>query len=68
MPNIEELRKSLEDTFKKSVEEEKIHEKEKLSDSEKQEDRKRRRKEWNQTYYKLRREVSMSLNKLLILL
>ena len=44
MPNIEELRKSLEDTFKKSVEEEKIHEKEKLSDSEKQEDRKRRRK------------------------
>ena len=51
MPNIEELRKSLEDTFKKSVEEENIHENEKLSDSEKQEDRKRRRKEWNQTYY-----------------
>ena len=53
MPNIEELRKLLEDTFEKSVEEEKIHEYEKLSDSEEQEERKRRRKEWNQTYYEL---------------
>jgi hypothetical protein len=44
------LKIRLEDTSTKSVEEEKIHEKEKLSDSEKQEDRKRRRKEWNQTY------------------
>ena len=34
-PNIEELRKRLEDIFKKSVDEEKIHEDEKLSDSEK---------------------------------
>ena len=64
MPNIEELRKRLEDTFKKSVEEENIHENEKLSDSEKQEDRKRRRREWNITYYELSSDVSMSLNKL----
>ena len=64
MANIEELRKRLEDAFKKSVEEEKIHENEKLSDSEKQEDRKRRRREWNITYYELSSDVSMSLNKL----
>ena len=64
MPNIEELRKRLEDAFKKSVEEENIHENEKLSDSEKQEDRKRRRREWNITYYELSSDVSMSLNKL----
>ena len=68
MPNIEELRKLLEDAFKKSVEEEKIHEVEKLSDSDEQEERRRKRKEWNQTYYELSNEVQMSLNKLEILL
>ena len=68
MLNIEELRKLLEDAFKKSVEEEKIHEVEKLSDSEEQEERRRKRKEWNQTYYELSNEVQMSLNKLEILL
>ncbi len=68
MLNIEELRKLLEDAFKKSVEQEKIHEVEKLSDSEEQEERRRKRKEWNQTYYELSNEVQMSLNKLEILL
>ena len=68
MLNIEELRKLLEDAFKKSVEEEKIHEVEKLSDSDEQEERRRKRKEWNQTYYELSNEVQMSLNKLEILL
>ena len=68
MLNIEELRKLLEDAFKKSVEEEKIHEVEKLSDSEEQEERRRKRKEWNQTYFELSNEVQMSLNKLEILL
>jgi hypothetical protein len=57
MLNIEELRKLLEDAFKKSVEQEKIHEVEKLSDSEEQEERRRKRKEWNQTYYELSNEV-----------
>ena len=57
MLNIEELRKLLEDAFKKSVEQEKIHEVEKLSDSEEQEERRCKRKEWNQTYYELSNEV-----------